>query len=251
MGVVLIGMRTLFLSWQTHKPARQWFPVGRLDLVPESTYCYRFRYIHGAMQAQDQAKFPLLVEFPELDWGYKFDRLFPVFQNRVMRPTRPDFPDYVHSLGLTEDADAFDILSVSGGRRVTDPYGVFPKLEKDADENFTCRFFLNGSRHVSPKAQERIRSLRENESLHLELTHSAANWAVQIQTEDHQMIGWAPRYLATVLAAAPKESRKCSAKVVRNNTDHSYVNEQVLVEMRGRWKDHEPMSGEEFRPLVD
>lgn len=114
-----------------------------MDIVHESDArtWYRFRYTQGAKRAQGQARFPLLVEFPRLDRSYEFGELFPVFQNRVTRPTRPDFSDYVHSLGLTESADAFDILSVSGGRRVTDPYGVFPKLTKNDDGSFACRFF--------------------------------------------------------------------------------------------------------------
>lgn len=245
--------RTLFLAWQTRNPTRQWFPVGRLDIKSGPAPSYRFRYVRGAKQAQDQAKFPLLVEFPKLDRSYEFGELFPIFQNRVMRPTRPDFPDYMRSLGLTEHADPFEILSISGGRRVTDSYEVFPKIKKDADGSFTCRFFLHGSRHVNQETQERISKLRPEENLYvaLELTNPATGLAVQIQTEDYHMIGWSPRYLVPDLVAAMADSCEYSAKVVRNNTDHSYVNEQVLVEMHGRWKDHEPMSGEEFRPLVD
>lgn len=253
--------RTLFLSWQTRKPNYWWFPVGRMDIVHESDArkWYRFRYTRGAKQARDQAKFPLLVEFPELNRGYELDRLFPVFQNRITRPTRPDFSSYVHSLGLTEDADAFDILSVSGGRRVTDPYGVFPKLKKDADGNLTCRFFLNGSRSMSKETRERIMDLRENESLHLELTRSVAGQTAQILTKDRQMIGWAPRYIAAILAAVPEKSIRFCLQIVQNNfhrTDTHYrgigpfANLQILIEMQSNWGDHEPMSGEDFQPLV-
>lgn len=253
-------MRTLFLSWQTHKPACQWFPIGRLDLVLEPTPCYRFRYIHGAKRAQDQAGFALVFEFPELNRGYEFDRLFPVFQNRVTRSTRPDFISYVHSLGLTKDADAFDILSVSGGRRVTDPYGVFPKLKKDSDGNLTCRFFLNGSRNMSKEVRERITDLRANESLHLELTRSVAGQTAQILTEDRQMIGWAPRHIAAILAAVPGRSIRFCLQVVQNNFHRAdthyrgigpFANLQILIEMQGNWGDREPMSGEDFQPLVD
>lgn len=258
-------VQTLFLSWQTRKPNYWWFPVGRMDIVHESDArtWYRFRYTQGAKRAQDEAKFPLLLEFPKLERNYKFDELFPVFQNRVTRRHRPDFISYVHSLGLTEDADAFDILSVSGGRRVTDPYGVFPKLKKDADGSFACRFFLHGSRHVTPQAQERIKKLQEGETLHMgmELTYQTAGLALQIQTEDRCMIGWAPRYLIAELAATAADTCGYSARVLRNNFQHPniafpgiagpFVNRQILIEMRGRWGDYEPMSGEDLQPLVD
>lgn len=245
--------QTLFLAWRAHDPRHQWFPVGRLDLEKEPKQRYRFRYVHGAEQARAEAGFCPLLEFPDLDQGYEFDELFPIFQNRVMPPTRPDFPDYIRSLGLAEHADPFEILSISGGRRATDSYEVFPKIKKDADGSFTCRFFLHGSRHVNQEAQERILKLRPDENLYvtLELTNPASGLAIQLQTEDYHMIGWSPRYLVTDLVAAMADSCEYSAKVALNNTDHSYVNEQVLVEMHGRWHDHEPMSGEEFRPLVD
>lgn len=258
-------VQTLFLSWQTRKPNYWWFPVGKMDIVHESDArtWYRFRYTRGAKRAQDQARFPLLVEFPKLDRSYEFGELFPVFQNRVTRPTRPDFSDYVRSLGLTESADAFDILSVSGGRRVTDPYGVFPKLAKDDDGSFACRFFLYGSQHLPPQAQERIKKLQEGEALHMgmELTNQPNGLALQIQTEDHRMIGWAPRYLIAELAATAADSCEYSARVLRNNFQHPntafpgivgpFVNRQILIEMRGRWDDYEPMSGEELQPLAD
>ena len=255
-------VQTLFLSWQTRKPSYWWFPVGRMDIVHESDTrtWYRFRYTQGAKRAQDQAKFPLLLEFPKLERNYKFGELFPVFQNRVTRRRRPDFISYVHSLGLTEDADAFDILSVSGRWRVTDPYGVFPKLKKDADGNLTCRFFLNGSRSISKEARERVKNLRENESLHLELTRSVAGQTAQILTEDHQMIGWAPRYIAAILAAVPEKPIRFCLQVVQNNFHHPdahypgiapFANLQILIEMHGNWGDREPMSSEDFQPLVD
>ena len=85
----------------------------------------------------------------------------------------------------------FEILSVNGGTRVTDAYEVFPKLEKDADGYFTCRFFLHSWQRVSKEAQERINELKPEEELYvtLELTNPATKLAVQIQTTDYYMIG--------------------------------------------------------------
>ena len=244
--------RTLFLAWRTCNPAHRWFPIGRLDIESEPTPNYRFRYIQGAKQAQNQAKFPLLLEFPKLDQSYEFGKLFPLFQNRVTRPTRPDFPDYVHSLGLTGNASAFDILSISGGRRVTDPYEVFPKLAKNDDGGFVCRFFLHGEQRLTPAARDRIHRLQPEETLQVTTspTGTASGLAVQVQTEDEHVIGWTPHYLVSELTPVLAGSAKYSAQVARVN-EHPYRNRQVLVEMRGHWGDHEPMSGEEFQPLVD
>ena len=245
-----MSMKTLFLAWQDQdkrKKSRPWFPIGRLDIVePE---LYRFRYIVGAKLAG----YIPFVDFPELYGDYRSSELFALFRNRVMAKSRPDRPSYLRSLDLPEDATPFEILSVSGGTRVTDFYEVFPKLEKDADGYFTCRFFLQNWQRVSEAAQERIDHLQPEEELYitLELTNPATKLAVQIQTTDYYMIGWTPRYLVSDLAMAMAEGpNDYTAKVVRVNPMPAPSRQRVLIEMRGRWKKHKPMSGKEFQPLA-
>ena len=248
-----MSTNTLFLAWQDQrKESRSWFPVGRLDVDGGGSPFYRFRYISGAKRAKRQAGFPLLMEFPRLDEDYRSNELFPLFQNRIMNRARPDFADYLLGLDLSEGADAVEILSVSGGSRVTDSYEVFPKLVKHDDGSFTCRFFLHGWRHVNQSTQERIGRLTEEEELYvtLELTNPATGLAVQIQTTDYHMIGWTPRYLVTDLVAAMAESPRYSARVVRVNPLPAPSKQRVLIEMRGCWDKHEPMTSEDFVPLV-
>lgn len=243
--------RSLFLAWQD-KESRQWFPVGRLDAdVSAPSFC--FRYTGGANRAEKEAGFPLLIEFPDLHQAYRSPELFPVFQNRVMNRSRPDFADYLRQLDLPEGADPIEILSVNGGSRVTDTYEVFPKLIKREDGSSTCRFFLHGWRYVSPAAQERLNELTSGEELYmtLEPANPATGLAVQIQTTDYHMIGWTPRYLVQDLAAAMIEAPDAyKAKVVGVNPQPAPSKQRVLIEMTGNWGQREPMTGEDFRPLV-
>src|SRR5271167_1734491 len=83
--------------------------------------------------------------------------------------------------------DPVEILSVSGGRRITDALEVFPKLERQPDGFFQCRFFLHGSSHVNSAAQERLHALVPAERLNiaLELTNPATGFAVQVHTAAH------------------------------------------------------------------
>lgn len=248
-----MGERTLFLAWQDSDSGRAWFPVGQLDADVGRPF-YRFRYIGGAKRAQEESEFPLLIEFPSLEGDYKSPELFPLFQNRVMNRKRPDFAEYLESLDLSGKVDPIEILSVNGGQRVTDAYEVFPKIEKDDTGHFTCRFFLHSWRRVNPTAQDRINRLEPGEKLHLtlELTNPVTGLAVQVQTEDHHMIGWTPRYLITDLAKAMTEDNNdYKAKVVRVNPQPAPTKQRVLVEMKGRWSKHKPMDSEDFRPLVD
>lgn len=245
-----MSAKTLFLAWQ-EKQSRQWFPVGQLDADVEGSL-YRFCYIGGAKRAKEDAGFEPLLDFPRLSEEYRSSELFPLFGNRVIAPGRPDRTDYLKNLDLPENADPVEILSVNGGSRVTDAYEVFPKLAKRADGSFTCRFFLHGWRHVNQSAQKRIDCLTKDEELYvtLELTNPVTALAVQIQTTDYHMIGWAPRYLVADLVAAMAESPQYSAHVVRVNPQPAPSKQRVLLEMRGHWETHEPMSNEDFQPLV-
>lgn len=245
-------MKTLFIAWQDKGPSRTWYPIGRLDADVESS-SYRFRYLGGAKRAEKEARFPPLANFPKLDRDYHSSELFSLFKNRVMWPSRPDFGDYLRSLALTEGATPIDMLAVSGGHRATDSYEVFPKLAKDESGNFACRFFLHGGKHVNEAAQRRLDCLKEGEQLYaaVELTNLLGELALQVQTIDYHMIGWAPRYLVDDLVMAMAESPgEYSTMVVRVNPMPAPSSQRVLIELRGKWSEHEPMSGPDYQPLV-
>ncbi|MGH9429310.1 MAG: DNA-binding protein, partial [Terriglobia bacterium] len=195
--------KTLFLAWQDKARSRQWFPVGRLDVLPANSL-YRFRYVHGAKEAHEQTGFVPLKDFPEFDKSYEASELFPLVQNRVLTPGRKDFQEYLRHLDLSGEPDPVDILSVDGGYRATDSFEVFPKIERHMDGGFCCRFFLHGWRYVSGDAQKRLARLQPDEKLlvAIELTNPVTQFAVQVQTEDYYMIGWAPRYLIRDLVGA-------------------------------------------------
>ncbi len=245
--------KTLFLAWHGSDENRFWFPVGRLDANPAEAK-YRFRYTYGAKHAQNHAGFPTLLEFPELDGDYWSSELFPLFQNRIMSPSRPDFQEYLQVLGLEDNADPIEILSANGGRRLTDTYEVFPKLVKQEDGSFTSRFFLHGNRYVSDSGQQRLNSLKAGEELYIavELTNPSTELAVLILTTDYQVLGWAPHYLVDDLAMAMAEaSGKYNARVVRLNPQPLPSRQRLLVELSSHWTGHEPMSGPDYQPLVD
>lgn len=249
--------KTLFIAWQDQdgKDPRPWFPIGRLDADVERPL-YRFRYTGGAQSAQNQNKvgFSPLLEFPGLRKAYESDTLFPIFKNRVMSPRRADFPEYLHALDIPKTATPIDVLAASGGRKMTDSYEVFPKIDKRPDGEFSCRFFLSGWRDMPAPVKDRIASLKQGEELRLalDLAHPATKLAVQIQTTDSVVIGWTPQYLAEDLAASvPRCAGEFAAHVARVNPPPAPASQRVLIELSGNWNGHEPMSGPDFQPLVD
>lgn len=243
--------KTLYLAWQDKSRTRRWFPVGRLDVESQEPG-YRFRYIQGALDAQRLASFVPLAEFPDFKKDYRSPRLFPMFQNRVIMSGRVDFGEYLKQLNLPETAGPLEILSVDGGQRTTDNLEVFPKITLRDDGTFCCRFFLHGWSHVSPPAQERINSLKAGENLYvaLELNNPVTTTALQIQTEDYAMIGWAPRYLANDLMAAMANNPSYTASVVRINPQPAPSRQRVLIELQGKWHGYAPMQSSEYNPLV-
>lgn len=246
-------MKTLFLAWQDPGPQRAWYPVGRLDADVQQPL-YRFRYVKGAESAQRKSGFMPLPSFPELDVIYESKTLFPTFQNRVLNPKREEFHEYLRSLDLPENADPIMILGVSGGKRQTDNFEVFPKVERSEDGRFCCRFFLHGWRHINDSAKDRLQKLKPDEELRvsIELNNPATELAVQIQTiPDYYMIGWTPRYLVEDLMEVFKRGYKdITSKVIRVTPMNLPLPPSYLIDLSGNWpSDYESMSSDEFKVL--
>ena len=92
--------RALFVAWQ-NPDTRRFTPVARLAQVTgdECQDCFEFAYIHAARQATEQGFLPFLA-FPELETLYRAHELFPMFANRILSTSRPDYPEYLERLGL-------------------------------------------------------------------------------------------------------------------------------------------------------
>lgn len=70
-------------------------------------------------------------------------------------------------------------------------------------------------------------------------------------TTDRHVIGWTPRYLVNDLAKAMDNAPNTyKAKIVRINPQPAPSKQRVLIEMTGNWGQHEPMTSEDFVPLV-
>ncbi|HXP58835.1 MAG TPA: hypothetical protein VN829_00005, partial [Dongiaceae bacterium] len=168
-------------------------------------------------------------------------------------PGRKDFAQYLRLLALTGQANPIEILSVDGGKRATDSFEVFPKIERLPDGSFLCRFFLHGWRHVCLAAQQRLELLKPGEKLYaaLELTNPVTQLAIQIQTQDYHVIGWSPRYLVSDLVSAIASAPGLyQANVVQVNPVPAPATQRLLIELRGHWPDYEPMTTKEFEPLA-
>jgi hypothetical protein len=246
-------MKTLYVAWQSPTPTRAWYPIGRLD-VEMGIPLYTFRYTQGAIRARREGDFRPLFAFPELEQRYESPELFPLFANRVLSPNRREFTDYIRWHGLDPaHSDPIEILAVSGGQRQTDSLEVFPKILPRPDGTFVCRFFVHGLRHVPETARERAERLEPREKLRvaIEINNPATRVALQLQTQDQHVLGWAPRYLVSDLIGAMSDDMDVSATVVRAVDQDAPLASRILVEFGGRLSSKaEPMCGPDFAPLA-
>lgn len=120
--------KTLFLAWQD-PISRFWFPIGRLTFDGS---VYQFVYTQGVKEAEEKSAFKPLSSFPCLDEVYTSTQLFPVFVNRLMSQSRPDYQRFIEWLNIPNDEhDPLTILARSGGERETDTLAVVPCPEVD------------------------------------------------------------------------------------------------------------------------
>ena len=123
------GERRMYATWRN--PDGLIRPVGVLTRSStEEGDRYRFVYLKAAEGFED---FECLPGLPDIRRVYEADYLFPVFRNRLMPRRRPDYEDYVGRLGLNSNADPFEVLLRSEGRRATDRIEVFAHPVRGAD----------------------------------------------------------------------------------------------------------------------
>src|SRR6266699_1813661 len=119
----------LFVAWSSGEPTGgRWGPVGRLERDSEG---YRFVYTRGAQSLPGFRPFP---EMPEVDAIYESNELFPLFANRLLARSRPEYEAYLTWGGFDPNhpPEPIAILAVTEGRRATDSLEVFPCPVPDA-----------------------------------------------------------------------------------------------------------------------
>jgi hypothetical protein len=183
-------MKALYIAWQD-PDSRQWHTVGRLWREQEH---YRFVYTQGALQSP---RFGYLGRMNDLHQTYYSDSLFPLFANRLLDTSRPEYPDYLAWMGVEGDADELELLARSGGRRGTDQLCVYPEIEADDHGEMTLYFFSHGLRYLTEAGHKAIDRLQPGDGLQLtaEDDNQHDRYALLLETQEPMRVGYCPRYL--------------------------------------------------------
>lgn len=249
-------MSALYLTWQ-NPLTRRWFPIGRLT---KSSDGFRFEYTGGVRDAQASGEFSPLPSFPKLDESYESEELFPLFSNRVLRSSRPDYREHLSWLGFegSTEAEPLEMLARSGGRSVTDHLELVAVPEQTEDGSYMSRFFVHGLRHMPEAARERVESLNVGDRLYLlyDFQNPSDPSALAIRSPeqshgDMHLLGYCPRYLfGDSFAVLVTDQGTPVITVARVNPPPAPVSFRILCEARFKLRDgRAPFSGEQFQSV--
>lgn len=244
---------TLFVAVRLEgEGSTRWSPVGRLQYIDNT---YRFVYTRGARSTPD---FKPFSGMECLDTIYRSNELFPVFVNRMLTKSRPEYDAFLRWSGFdaASPPDPIAILGVTEGIRRTDMIELFPLPIPDEHGRYVNRFFLHGLRYMPPETRERVTTLKPGDQLYpeFEKLNGADPNAVALKTKtDNVLLGYVPRYLAQDFR---KVMQSCKSDhmlltVCRVNAD-APLQQRLLCELDAFWPDgFKPCSGDEFLPIPD
>ena len=242
---------SLFVAWQDPE-SRLILPIGRLS---REGIGYSFEYLRSALDARARSPFRALYDFPRLAERSWSERLFPLFQNRLMPAARPDYPEYIRALGLDPaEVDPMGVLARSGGTRVTDRIELFASPTYDPTQRaWVTYFLLRGIRHRGEDAEQRVLHLAPGERLDLcPDPHNPYNPAALRLGTGGVELGFLPDYLAT--EARPLWERPGALEVIveRLNPPPIAAQQRLLCRLLARWPaDAPPFTGPAYTSLVD
>lgn len=245
----------LFVAWRSGEPDKgRWSPVGKLE---RTDGLYRFTYTRGAQMLEGFTGFPGMVD---LEKAYESEELLPLFANRLLSRSRPEYEAYLTWGGFDpyNPPDPLAILGVTEGIRQTDYLEVFPCPVPDADGCYVGKFFLHGLRWMPQVAIERVGRLTAGErlALMLDIQNPHDGSAVAVRTTDDRdriLIGYVPRYLSRDISTL---CAMCEPDFIRVTVERlnpgAPLQMRVLCRVKACWPDaFRPCAGEEFEPIVD
>jgi hypothetical protein len=249
---MLLDYPVLFVSWRSPK-SRRIYPVGRLVCDP-TTHLYEFNYIRSVENAVRDGFTPF-PEFPRLNAVYRSRQLFPLFANRVMPSSRPNYSEFLNSLGLSaEDANPMLILARSGGTSQTDHIELFSLPIQDRTTScFVTHCLIRAIRYMPrPWVEERIARLQRNDKLFVMAdTQNVVDPAcLAVRTEDYVTVGFLPAYLTTDLWRLHNECPYFQIYVEKVNLPPVEIHHRLLCRVEACWPDgFTPFQSEEFQPM--
>jgi len=243
-------MNALFVAWQDPE-SRSWSPVGRLTHEGD---LFKFVYTKGAENLGD--RFHPFGAMNDIYSSYVSEVLFPIFANRVLPKSRPEYATYLEWLGMSEAAyDVMAELSLTGGYRATDTLELFPCPEPTSQNKYIVYFFSRGLRHMHEENQVRANELIKGDRLYLmsDVQNEYDAYALVLRTgEPITLVGYAPRYyspeFSNIVGEVGQENIKVTVEQVNVLAPLQY---RILCKLESPWPaNFSPCVDEKFKTLA-
>lgn len=226
-------MKSLFVAWQDPQ-SRQWAPVGRLSRDHGQ---YRFVYTHGAKELPNFTPFGRMTD---LRAEYISDKLFPLFANRILAKSRPEYDQYLGWLGIDRSKyDALDELARTGGLRATDSLELFSCPQPTKNHSYEVFFFGRGLQYLHAENPKRAAELKPGERLYVmpDIQNEFDEKALLLRTDDPiTLVGYAPRYFSgefsMLLSSVGAEKVKVVVEKVNHDAPLQY---RILCRITAPW----------------
>jgi len=244
-------MKELFLAWREPEK-REWIVVGKLWQKDEKYY---FGYTKGVYKAKESGNFNEFGLMQELDKIYVSDEIFPIFKNRILNKSRPEYSDYIKWLGFEKEISPLEELARTNGLRATDSLQIFEK-PKPKDGKYIIYFFSHGIRHLPLTYQYRIEHLKEGERLYIakDIQNRYDKFALMLRTDDPvEIVGYIPRFytkdINNLLEINGELELKVNIEKINLDAPKQF---QLLCKLETIWpKDFKVCADEEFELIVD
>lgn len=186
-------MNTLFVAWQ-QPDSGEWIPVAKLERKHSH---YLFTYTRGVHRAKGFLPFNRM---DRLDAVYEASSIFPLFANRLISKSRPEFRDYLRWLGMSHmEDDPMSMLALTGGIRGTDSIELFQPPMISESGHYRVEFFVRSLSHVPKEALAHITKLMPKEKLLLmrDCQNAFDPLAIAIRSDNPPfLVGFCPKYYA-------------------------------------------------------
>ena len=244
--------KELIVTWKKESSGK-YFPIGILkSLQKGARKVYYFSYTKGVIQAKNEGFSPLFGETKDGELKRIYiseDGIFPVFANRLMTKSRPEYPQYKQWLDIKNEDNPLEELAKNNGIRATDNLQVFAIPEKK-NGKYIVDFFIHKFDLIAPEFWIRIKDFKIDDRLYLtqDIQNPYDKNALLIRTEEPLcFFGYVPRfYTKDFLYLLNQKDSQATLRILRINIDAPLLY-RVFCRFESSWsEDFEPFASEEF-----
>ena len=199
----------------------------------------------------EEGEFAPFSHMTLMDLIYESEELFPIFKNRLLQKSRPEYQDYLSWLHLSSSTvSPIEELARSGGIRGTDDLQLFPYPE-EKDGNYEVTFFSHGIRHLPSSYINRLNDLGEGEKLYImvDIQNKFDPHALVLRTEDPiEIVGYVPRFFSfdfnSLIKSNGQKNVIVTVEKINLNSPSQF---RLLCQFKTLWpNDFKPFEAEEF-----